>query len=255
MQHNPSQNPYVAALTLEQRAVLDTIRARSISRFGFDAFRMEGETGGDAGAAAGGTAGDQGQQSAAGQNTQDAGQEQTQQQAAAEPGKVEDLPEWAQKLIRDTRGEAAQHRTKATAAEQQQAQLLAAIGQALGLPTGDQAPKPEELQQQLTASQTAAREAAVKLAVYQTATKHQGDPDALLDSASFLAKVTALDPTANDFAAQVDTAIKEAVTTNPKLRATQAAGSSSADHSPGGTTAPRTPKPLTDAVAGHYRTS
>lgn len=258
MQHR-QQNPFRSALSPADRDALDAIRARSIARFGYDAFRMEdGSGGGDAGQGADGGqgSGDQGgaEQGASQQGAGDQGQ---QGQQAADAQKVEDLPDWAQKLIRDTRDEAAKNRTGRSAAEEQQQKILRAVAQAAGLKIdGDDQPTPEQLAEQLNASQNQAREAAVQLAVYREAAKHQGDPDALLDSRAFLAKVSDLDPTAGDFASKVETAIKDAVNSNPKLKTVQAAGSSSADHGAGGSgeQQARTPKSLADAVAGHYGT-
>lgn len=265
MQHDSQEsNPYLAALSAEQRAVLDNIRSRSIARFGFDAFRME-EGGGDGGgsgnggdasgageqgaAGAGGSAGQAGEQGGQGDDTK---ADDAKGKAA---GKVEDLPDWAQKLIKDTRGEAAENRTKASAAEKKLTEQLDGIAKALGLKQ-DEAPDPAKLAQQLEQTQTQAKQAAVELAVYKTASKHQGDPDALLDSRGFLAKLADLDLTDAKFAEKVETAIKDAVKDNPKLKAAQAAGSSSADHGAGGTGdgSKSKPKTLTDAVKGHYGT-
>jgi hypothetical protein len=168
--------------------------------------------------------------------------------------KVEDLPEWAQKQIRDARAEAGNHRAGKNAAEAKQAEILDNIAKALGLKQ-DEKPDPAKLTEQLTAAQVAQRTAQIELAVHRNAKTHQGDPDALLDSRSFLAKVADLDPGAKDFAAKVDTAIKDAVKDNPKLRAGQTSGSSSVDHSGGpGERRSRESTSLSDAVANHYGT-
>lgn len=209
----------------------------------------EGAAAGEqAGAAAGAAAGE-----AAGQSAEQAKASEADKSKAAAEGKVEDLPDWAQRIIKDTRTEAATNRAGKTAAEQKLTDQLDGIAKALGL-KGEEKADPAKLAQQLNETQQQAREAAVQLAVYKTASKHQGDPDALLDSRGFLAKLTDLDPAAKDFADKVDAAIKDAVGSNPKLKATQAAGSSSADHSAGGSgeSKARTPKSLTDAVGGHY---
>jgi len=148
--------------------------------------------------------------------------------AAAE--KVEDLPEWAQKIIRDTRTEAANHRTAAkNAAEQAQKDFSEKIAVALGLKP-DAAQDPAALTASLTASQEAQKQASIKLAVYQAAGAHQGNPDALLDSNTFLAKVNSLDPTAVDFGTQVGEAIKAAVAANPTLKTGRAPGTSTVDN-------------------------
>ncbi len=146
---------------------------------------------------------------------------------APEPSKVEDLPEWAQRLIRDTRKEAGDQRTAKTAAEQKQQELLDGIAQALGVKKDDAPPDPAALQQ--TLSQREARIAAVEadsrakdveLAAWRSASRQGANAVALLDSRSFLAEVGQLDPSANDFTAQLDAAVKKALEGNPVLRAT-----------------------------------
>lgn len=154
----------------------------------------------------------------------------------AETGKVEDLPEWAQKIIRDSRDEAGKARTtaKANAAAEARTALAQEIGKALGLVKDDETPDPAKLTEQLTTAQTAQRAALVELAVFKAAGNHKADPAALLDSRAFLASVTDLDPSGSDFAAKVDAAIKAAVDGNPKLKAAaQAAGASTIPHAGG----------------------
>ena len=163
--------------------------------------------------------------------------------APAETGKVEDLPEWAQKIIRDSRDEAGKARTtaKANAAAEARTALAQEIGKALGLVKDDETPDPAKLTEQLTATQAQARQAAIELAVYKAAGKHSGDPVAILDSRAFLASVQALDPNGSDFNTAVDAAIKAAVEGNPKLKATApAAGASTVQHAGGSGEAART---------------
>ncbi|MBN8883476.1 MAG: hypothetical protein J0H73_14320 [Salana multivorans] len=179
----------------------------------------------------------------------------------SEAENVDQLPAWAQKLIRDTRAEAANHRTKANDATAAQQQTLDTIATALGLKKDDgQAPTVESLTEQLTTAtastqqaQTDARAARVELAVYRAATGHSADPAALLDSRAFLAKLADLDPADADFQTKIDAAIKAAVDTNPKLKTVQVAARSGNDLTGGtGETRTRTPKSLTDAVATAY---
>lgn len=161
----------------------------------------------------------------------------TETQTATEQGqaqqRVEDLPDWAQKIIRDTRAEAANHRTAAkSAAEQAEKGLTEKLATALGLK--QDAPDPAALTQQLTAAQQASKTAAVQLAVFKAAAKQQANADALLDSNSFLGAVSSLDPAAADFPTQITDAIKTAVGQNPTaFRLAQAAGASAADHAGG----------------------
>jgi hypothetical protein len=140
--------------------------------------------------------------------------------------KVEDLPAWAQKVIADTRKEAGDHRTAAkNAAETAQREYADKLAVALGIKP-DAATDPAALAASLSASQAKQRAADIQLAVYRAASQHQGNPDALLDSNSFLAKVSDLDPTSGDFATQVSDAIKSAVAANPNLKTARTAGAS-----------------------------
>ncbi len=169
-----------------------------------------------------------------------------------------DDPEQLKAMIADLRREAGASRVNAKqqAADEARNALAQEIGKALGLVKDDTdtGPKPEELTAQVQAAQAQAREAAVQLAVYRTAAKHDGDPDALLDSRTFLKAVADLDPSAGDFGTKVDQAIKAAVDTNPKLKASQAGAHRSGQDFTGGTGEGRvrTPKSLTDAVATRY---
>jgi len=143
-----------------------------------------------------------------------------------QPGRVDDLPEWARKLIRDTRAEAATKRSEKNAAvkaaETDRQKLITAFAKAAGIDIPGETPNPEELATQLTAAQDTARAARVQLAVYKAATAAGGNPDALLDSTTFLAKVNSLDPTAPTFGDNVGEAIRAAITANPTLKRTQA---------------------------------
>lgn len=170
-----------------------------------------------------------------------------------EATKIADLPDWAQKLIKDTRAEAAEHRTKAKTATTENDKRMQAIAQALGL--AEVAPDPEEVTKQLSAAQAEARERAVELAVWRAAPKCGGDAEALLDSRAFQKALADIDPTN---AKAVGDAIAAAVKDNPKLAVspgqesgTQTAPRGGSDPSgrPGQTTPPDT---LTAAVEAHY---
>ena len=101
-----------------------------------------------------------------------------------------------------------------------------------------------------TAAEAEARTTAVELAVFRTASKAGGDPDALLDSNSFLAAVAQIDP--KDSAAVVK-AITDAVKANPKLAAAPAAGASGPALPGGpGTGGGQRPTSLGAAVGAHY---
>lgn len=138
--------------------------------------------------------------------------------------RVEDLPDWAQKIVREARKDAGDSRVAAKTAQDE---LIQKMGKALGLiKEGGDKPTAEQLTKQLTESQDTGRTATVQLAVFRLAGQHQADPNALTDSNTFLAKVRALDPTSTDFDTKVSAAIKDAVEKNPKLKLVQAAGQS-----------------------------
>jgi hypothetical protein len=160
---------------------------------------------------------------------------------AAEPPLSERLrsdPEWGQREIERLRKEAGDHRAAAKTAaeratEQAQKDFADKLAVALGLKP-DAAQDPAALTAALSDAQTKARDASLKLAVYQTAGTAGANPDALLDSNTFLANVRQLDPTSSDFPTKVSEAITAAVTANPTLKAARAAGASTVE-TPGGT--------------------
>ncbi len=142
--------------------------------------------------------------------------------AGAAGANVEDvasLPDWAQKLLGKTRSEAATNRTKASTANQALEATRTAIAQALGL-----APEDDPIVAAKTAHEKAEAEAAVarnlraENAVLRSAGRHGANADALTDSRSFMKALEAIDATADDFAKQVDDAIKAAVEANPNLK-------------------------------------
>ncbi|EGE40782.1 hypothetical protein GTY83_07020 [Streptomyces sp. SID4928] len=136
-----------------------------------------------------------------------------------------------EKLVENLRGDVAAERAKREALEQKakddQDALMKRVATAFGLETDEaKPPTPEELAKQLDEargetkeSRAQARQTQVELAVYKTAGKHGGDPDALLDSRSFANAISKLDPTAADFDEQVGKAVKTAVDSNKKLAA------------------------------------
>ena len=139
---------------------------------------------------------------------------------------VSKLPQWAQTLISDTRKEAGDARIQAKeqAAEEARQQLANEIGKALGLVKGDEKVDPEKLAADLQASQSETLQAKRELAVYRGASAAGGDPDALLDSNSFLRSIESVDPTDTE---KITEAIKEAVKNNSKLSMVPRAGSKS----------------------------
>src|SRR5207237_7591606 len=137
---------------------------------------------------------------------------------------VEDLPDWAQRVIRDARKEAADNRGAKTAVEQERQQLLDGIAGALGLKKDDAPPDPQVLQQTLAeregrigSLENDVRVRDIELAAWRSASKQGANTPALLDSRSFLEQVAKLDPSTDDFTAQLDAAVKTALDQNPAL--------------------------------------
>ncbi|MEU8811116.1 hypothetical protein ACN6K5_001333 [Streptomyces violaceoruber] len=127
-------------------------------------------------------------------------------------------PAKAARLVENLRTQVDEEKTKRTALETQFSEFMGKFGQLFG---GGEEKKltPAQIAQKAQESDQHARQATVKLAVFQTAGKHGADPEALLDSASFERAINKLDPTADTFAANVEAAIKKAVENNPRLKA------------------------------------
>ncbi|MFJ2619698.1 hypothetical protein [Glutamicibacter sp. NPDC087344] len=160
-------------------------------------------------------------------------------------GKVESLPQGAQKIINDLR--------KAEGDERVSKKVLDQIAKVLNPDAkGDEKPTAEQLTKQLAERDTATNQAQTELAVYRLAGKAGADADALLDSRAFLAKLADIDHTDT---AKVTKAITDAITENPKLKSGRVPGSSAADGA-GGSGEQRTKKSmsLTEATASHYGT-
>lgn len=134
---------------------------------------------------------------------------------------VDALPEWAQKIVHDSRAEAAQYRTSAkTAADDAQKHVMDTISAALGL-NADL--NPDVLAESLRTSQAEAAQNARNLAVYKAAAAAGANPERLMDSRSVMEQLSSIDPT--DITA-ITAAIQAATAANPYLKAVQAAASS-----------------------------
>ncbi|MGW6499336.1 hypothetical protein [Nonomuraea angiospora] len=173
---------------------------------------------------------------------------QPEQPTVADPRKVADLPPWAQKLIKDTRNEAADFRNQLkelkTAAEAKpdgptaeelvataRQEVAAQIAKALGVAPEEEKPlDPQQVIEQLTTDKETLtkdhtalgdrlRRTQVELAVVRQAVKLGADVDALLDSRSFLANLSGLDPDDKEFATMITSTITKAVEDNPKFKA------------------------------------
>jgi hypothetical protein len=175
-----------------------------------------------------------------------------------EPQDVSALPEWAQKIIKDTRTEAAKSRTDkqtaaqaAAAAESQKAAILKALGLA---DDGTEEVDPSALTAQIDQYKAVAWESSVESHVVRLGQTLGLDADALLDSNSFLnslGELVDIDPSSGDFRTKLEAHLKTFAASNPtKFKATPAGPArSGGDMSPGAPGTPQArPKSLTDAV-------
>ena len=150
---------------------------------------------------------------------------------------LESLPADVKALIADLRKENATTRTKAkeqtqTAAQQAEQATLQRLAVALGLKDDDK-PDPDKLAKDLESTRSKAREAQSQLAVIRGAAKVKGDHEALLDSVSTMTKINKLDPDDDDYAAEVERILGEAVKNNPRLGIGTTVGASGRDLSSG----------------------
>lgn len=77
---------------------------------------------------------------------------------------------------------------------------------------------PDELKGQLSAARRETRATKVENAILKGAGKHHANPALLVDSRSFMDSVADLDPSADDFAKNVDEAIRKAVENNEAFK-------------------------------------
>lgn len=126
---------------------------------------------------------------------------------------------------------------KQAAADAAKAELTQQIGKALGLVKDDEPVDPARLTEQLTTAQKESRAQQLENAILRAAIKRGADPDALIDSRSFMERAAQTDPTD---AAGIAALIDGALTGNSRFKGVQAAPAGGADLGPGGQTAPRT---------------
>ncbi|WP_445396449.1 hypothetical protein ACSMX9_22610 [Streptomyces sp. LE64] len=140
-----------------------------------------------------------------------------------DPQTVESLPQWAQQLIKGTRAEAADWRTRyqqtqqpAPAAPPTPPDPTPAPVQPAPAAEGDVSRLPRWAQTAVTGGQDAARQLSVQSAVIAAAPAAGADLAAVLDSTAAMTALAAVDPA--DPAA-VTAALTAAVQANPRLRA------------------------------------
>ncbi|WP_406188385.1 hypothetical protein [[Kitasatospora] papulosa] len=189
---------------------------------------------------------------------QQPGQQQPgQQQATSGPRNGEDQAAYATRLeteLAAARAEAGKSRVtaKQRAADEARTELTQ---QLLGIldpsKTGQQA-TPEQLTQQVTDLSGDLKAARVELAAYRTAGREGANAERLLNSRAFADKLAALDPTDDQFAAQLKQAIADEVATDPGLYAAAPQGAQRSGAEFNGPPAERQPDNLTDAIAAAF---
>lgn len=140
----------------------------------------------------------------------------------------QEIPQALEKAVSelsDARKEAASYRSGRNELRQEFETLKTEMAKALGVDAGDDDPDPQALQQAVADRDAQLKTREVELAAYKAAGRHEADPDALLDSRSFVDQAAQLDPNADDFSSQLDAAIKASVEANPKLKAAPGGGS------------------------------
>ncbi|MFB7776917.1 hypothetical protein [Streptomyces bauhiniae] len=170
-----------------------------------------------------------------------------------------------EKELAEARKDAGKARTdaKKQAADDAVKALTQQLGKALGFVKDDTPPDPKALADAITQKDTALsqkdaalRAKEVELAVWARADKAKARAGALLDSRSFVAAISELDPSDKGFTAALDKAIKDAVDENKAFASAPPAGKSGGDLS-GGTGEGATKKrsgSLSGAIANHYQT-
>jgi len=148
---------------------------------------------------------------------------------------------------------------KQTAAQEARDAVVQDIAKALGLAKEETPPDPAAL---ATAAQEAKAETEglrgenrslkTELAAFKAAVTLGANAVELLDRRSVNSQLDKLDPTADDFATQVDAIVKKAVTDNPQLLVqAPVAGASSTDHAGGSGEGVAKPANLEEAIAAN----
>lgn len=167
---------------------------------------------------------------------QDQGQEQEEQAR-------EDAKE--QSELRRARREAAKYRTERNQITEQYEKLTDTIGRAFGFIKDETTL--EELQARVEQATQREKDATLRLAVFQAATRAGADPERLLDSNSFLKSLTTINA---DDGEALATHIKTYVADHQYLRTAPQGGTSAVEHATGsGSTTPINTDPTSMTMA------
>lgn len=177
--------------------------------------------------------------------------------APSQAVRFEDLDERTQNFVRGLRDEARQHREAAEAAQQQlqgQQQTTARVLAALGLNADGSAaaPEPAELEGLLQTAQSEREQTARENLVLRAAPGLNANADRLLDSRTFVAKLSALKV---DDREGVATLIRETIENDGSYRVAPAAAASSGGTAHTGTTPTTSRRSRQEALEAKYSTA
>lgn len=182
----------------------------------------------------GGDGGDGGGKGATGGDGGDGGEASLEEQArqAIDDLKAagQEIPSALQRAVdefKSLRKEAADRRGENRQQQEQHAAAIKQLAKAFGIDVGDEeTPDVEALTAQIAERDSRLAEATataqrlqVELAAFKAASRNGANPDALLDSRTFVEAAHKLDPSKDSFGADLDAAIKSALEANPNLKA------------------------------------
>jgi hypothetical protein len=152
--------------------------------------------------------------------------------------RVEDLPEWAQRRLRDLGQENGKRRIASKQVEDELQELRernTAILKAAGIDTGEEDPVKalEATRAELGAKGDALYDAQIKLAMVDACDAAGADRKLTTAVLALDGKLDDLDPTSDDFASTLSALVEAAVKSDPKLKASQAPAASGIS-TPGG---------------------
>lgn len=143
-------------------------------------------------------------------------------ETAETPGKTPSFtgefdPEKAARALENARNSEKNEKQKRQAAEIAIKEMQEKLSSLLGLEK-DQKPDMDAVARELTVAKEEKKRYMIELAAYKASVKADVNPDALLDSRSFISKVADLDPTSDTFDTDIAQAVSAAVEANPLLK-------------------------------------
>lgn len=144
--------------------------------------------------------------------------------------------------------------SKANAAAEAKKEIAAQVAKALGI-AGDEPPDPAKLLAQVEQARDAAWASAVELQIHRTAAAAGANPEALLDSRSFiegLDDLIDLDPSSAEFKTALQAKVQEAAAKYPAQQAPGAPTGPRPDPTQGARGSTERPKSLSEAIGAHY---